>query len=186
MQQQPNQGLTFRTGFNLLYLLASAHATCLTVFMRHSFGSEALGLNAIGALGLMVIYVGFTNSHAMAAFLTAWLVVLLCQRIRTYWLWRQGRIMHSRYEGYLWLGWAFPLVRRCSGAKLFEMLFCMTAGALLCGVDLALGEFVLVGFFSLLVKAGIEGEIEQRRLQRMRDAEIEMRQMVEYWNQSRN
>ncbi len=47
MQQPQGEGITLRGGANLLYLLASGHATCITVFTRHSFGIDALGMNGL-------------------------------------------------------------------------------------------------------------------------------------------
>ena len=89
---------------------------------------------------------------------------------------------HSRYEGYPWLGFLVPFVKRVEGAKLIEMLLCLTVGTLLLGVDQSLGQFVFFGSFSLMGKAAIEGQIEQNRVQQMRDAQIEMRHFADQFN----
>src|ERR1700686_4374451 len=111
-----------RSGVNLLYLLVCGHAACFTVFTRHSFGVETLGINGVAALGLMLVYICFTGSPAMLPFLAIWFVALALQRLTTFVRSRRGWYEHSRYEGYLWLGFLVPFVRRVEGAKFCEML----------------------------------------------------------------
>jgi hypothetical protein len=182
-QQQQRDGNSMRSGANLLYLLVSGHSACFTVFTRHSFGVEALGINGVAALGLMLGYICLTGSPAMVSFLAIWFVALALQRLTTFVRSQRGWYEHSRYEGYTWLGFMVPFVRRVEGAKLWEMLFCLMAGAFLLGIDEALGRFVFFGFFSLAGKAAIEGQVERNKVQRMRDSEIEMRGMVDRFNQ---
>ena len=181
-QQQQRDGNSMRSSMNLLYLLVCGHSACFTVFTRHSFGVEALGINGVAALGLMLGYICFTGSPAMLPFLAIWLVALALQRLTTFVRSRRGWYEHSRYEGYPWLGFMVPFVRRVQVRKVCEMALCLTAGTFLLGVDQGLGQFVFFGFFSLMGKAAIEGQIDQNRVQRMRDAEIEMRQLVDQFN----
>ena len=57
---------------------------------------------------------------------------------------------------------------------------------LLTYVDPALGWYVMGGFFSILLSEGISAEIRKQRLQAMRDAEIENRQLAQEYEQFRN
>jgi hypothetical protein len=178
MRQQQRNGMDMRRSVNLFYLLVCGYAACTTVFTRHSFGVETLGMNGVAALGLMLGYICFTGSPAMVPFLAIWFIALAVQRLITFVRSQRGWYEHSRYEGYPWLGFMAPFVQRVEGAKFCEMMFCLMAGAVLLGIDEALGRFVLFGFFSLIAKAAIESQIEQNKLQRMRDAEIEMRNLT--------
>ena len=164
-QERSNWG-NMRSSANLLYLLACAHSTCITVFTRRSFGVATLGINGAAAFALLLGVICFTGSSAMARFLFVWFAAVAIQcAIMFIRSWR-GQYEHSRYEGYPWLGFMVPFVRRVEGAKLWEMMFCLVAGTFLLGVDEVLGTFVFCGLFSLMGKAAIEGQIEQNRVQR--------------------
>jgi hypothetical protein len=171
-----------RSSTNLLYLLVSAHSTCFTAFTRHSFGVAELGANSAAAFALLLVYICVTGSQAMCAFMFVWFAALALQRLAMFVQGLRGHYEHSRYEGYPWLGFMVPFVRRVQGAKLCEMLICLIAGPLLMGVDDALGSFVFFGTFSLMGKAAIEGQIEQNRIQSMRDARIEMEYYADQFN----
>ncbi len=72
-----------------------------------------------------------------------------------------------------------PGVRAERTAKAFEACACVLVGAFLCKYDLRLGQFVIFGFGGLLAKNGIEGEVDRKLQQRMQDAELEQRYMLE-------
>ncbi|HEY4309149.1 MAG TPA: hypothetical protein VGN12_06825 [Pirellulales bacterium] len=183
MQPQSNNGPDIRGGFHWLYLLVSGHATCMTVFTRHSFGVEALGANGLAALGVIFAYLCYSNSPAVFLFGEVWFVALALQRIVTFIRVRFGWRAHSRYEGYPWLGFLVPFVRREDTAKIWEAFVCFPLGSYLCQFDQAVGHFVFLGFFSLLFKTAINSEIRRKRLQNMRDAEIEMQQLLDRFKQ---
>lgn len=176
-QQNVGEKFTARGGLNFLYLLVSGHATCLTPFMRRGFGSEALGLNGIAALVIILLYAAHTGSQAMISFLVFWLFALLLQRIKTGLLWRQGVVPHSRYDGEPWL--ALKLVKSEQAARGIEPFICLAAGVALSAYDEALGAFVFAGLFSFIIKLGIERRVDEVSVQRMRDAEIEQRWLVQ-------
>ncbi len=56
---------------------------------------------------------------------------------------------------------------------------CGLVGILLMPYDEALGTFIAAGFLSLMFKLAIERRIDEASVQRMRDAEIEQRWMIE-------
>jgi len=183
MQQQQSDGVSLRTSANILYLFLGGHSTCFVVFTRHSFGVDALGINGLAALGIMIAYLCHTNSPAMLLYIGIWFVALAVQRAITFARRCTGWFEHSRFEGHLWLGFLVPFVRHVQLAKIWEAVFCGIAGMFLCDVDAALGEFILVGFFSLLARASLDAAIDRKRLQHMRDAQIEMEHLVDRWKQ---
>jgi hypothetical protein len=170
-----------RVAFNLLYLLSNAHATCLTVFMRHSFGTEALGMSGLHALILIVVVGGFGRSPEMfQCFLPLWLYALLWQRVYTLKRVRAGARWHSRFQGYPALAMRFPFVRdERTALKVVEPMVCMVVGLLLREVSPVMGGFVLAGVFSLTLRHAIDTELIRKRLQAMRDAELEQRWLAE-------
>ncbi|QDU45192.1 hypothetical protein Mal52_36830 [Symmachiella dynata] len=180
-QQQPEIAdnlLTPRQGVNLLYILAAGHATCLTVFMRHSFGTHALGRNGVVALLLILFYLCGTEDPTMLLFLWAWLAALIYQRFKTYRVWRSGAVWHSKYDGYPALAMKLPFVRTEGSAKSLEPVFCILAGAALCPWSEAVGAYVFLGFASLLVVRAFETQSTVNRVRAMQDAAIEQRNMA--------
>jgi hypothetical protein len=170
-----------RVAFNVVYLLANARATCLTVFMRHSFGVEAIGMSGLHALVLIVLVGGFGRSPEMLqCFLPLWIYALLWQRVYTLKRVRTGARWHSRFQGYPALAMRIPLVRREKDAvTVIEPALCFLVGMLLREFSPVMGGFVFAGGFSLLVRHGIDTEINRKRLQAMQDAELEQRWLAE-------
>jgi len=164
------------SGFDALYLFSNIHASSIANLIRCDFGREALGWNSFLAMFLMLVICGATDDKAMLVYLGVWLVAQAVQRIRTYWLLRHGAIIHSRYAGYPYLAMKVPFVRSHATATGFiEPMMCLVGGTLLCTVSVNLGGFIMVGFLSFMVRNGIEKEIQRKRIERMRDAEIEQR-----------
>lgn len=177
---QGDDRFNVKSSMNLLYLVASAHATCFTVFLRRGFGTEALGLNGIIALVIILLYAGETRDPYMAWYFWAWLLALIAQRLDTFLLVRKGNREHSRYDGWPNIALALPFVKTEAIAKnLVEPLMCFLGGVLLCPLSESLGGFVMLGFFSLVIKRGLESQANRMQVQRLRDAEIEQRQLAE-------
>ncbi|HEY4308995.1 MAG TPA: hypothetical protein VGN12_06045 [Pirellulales bacterium] len=118
----------------------------------------------------------------MRLLIPCWLAMLVLQRISTAIARRRGAIIHSRYVGYPWFGFAFPFIREYRTAQQIEAVACIAVGGFLCKFDLPLGQFVLFGFFGMIAKNGIEDEIERKQLQRMHDAEIEQQHLMDLRN----
>ena len=149
-----------------------------SVFCQSSgdFGTEALGFPAFFAMLLMLLVGAFGRLPEMFSYLACWLVVLMCQRLRTFWLVRRGVILHSRYEGYPCVALSLPFVHKVSTAKgVIEPLLCLLAGAALDPFSHGMGVFFMVGCFSLAIVEGIHRELDRKRLAAMRDAEIEQK-----------
>jgi hypothetical protein len=173
--RQENQ-FGMRESFNLLYAACKIHAFCFWPIIRRDFGTDALGFPAFFALVLMLLVGSLGRIPEMFPYLGLWLVMLICQRARTFRLVRQGAVWHSRYEGTPWLALCIPLIRTETRAKrLMEPVLCLLAGVVLYQFSQGLGVFVMAGWFSLAMVDGIDRELDRKRLAAMRDAEIEQK-----------
>jgi len=178
-QNQQEQQFGMRESFNLMYAVAKVHAFCFWPFIRRDFGTDATGFPAFFAMILMIFVGSLGRIPEMFPFLGLWILMLACQRARTFKRVRQGVIWHSRYEGYPWLALRFPLVRTEARAKsLMEPVLCLLAGVALVQISEKLGMFVMAGFISMAIVDGINREIDRKRLAAMRDAEIEQKWLV--------
>lgn len=180
MHQQPEDDslITFRQSVNFFYLFASCYATCLLVFIRHSFGQEALGKNGVGAVIWMFLYAGYcANADALLwQFILASFIALVIQRVITGIRWFRGWRGHSQFAGYRWLvNRLFPRVTKDSTASLIEAGICAAIGLLLIALSPSLGQFIIWGAVAILVKSWIVNESIRVRLRDMHDAEIETR-----------
>ena len=94
-QRGNNDPFNARNGVNLLALLANAHATTVTPFLRRGFGSEALGKNGLLAAVMILLYAGFTNSPEMITFFWVWIMAVIYQRLYGFNQRRNGQVVHS-------------------------------------------------------------------------------------------
>jgi hypothetical protein len=178
MKQEPPKGVSSAGALRFLHLLINAHTTSITVFTRHSFGTEALGFSGLCALGLLILVGGFSRSPDMLNYLVIWLVVLVAQRITTFRRVNQGWIEHSRYTGVPWLGFKFTRSELCAKG-LVEPIICLIVGTLLMPVSETVGTFVMLGFFSLMIETAMQRQRSRVRLMAMRDAHIEQKALAE-------
>jgi hypothetical protein len=176
--QQNPQSMRFKNedAFGLLYFLSNIHATSIATLIRRDFGREALGWNSFLAMFLIFFVYAATADAALLAYLGVWFFCQIMQRIRTFRLLRSGAVMHSRYAGYPYVAMHVPFVRSQTTAMgLIEPMLCLIGGTMLCTVSVNLGGYIMLGFLSFMIRNGIETEIRRKRLERMRDAEIEQR-----------
>jgi len=174
-QKPPGEQITVRGTFHIVTFLAQSHASCITVFIRHSFGIEALAWNGLGAFVLLLLCAG--SSRDMAAYFGLWFIALLAQRTRSIWLDRQGRRQHSRYSGWPWLAMNFAKTE--GKAKLIEIVLCLAVAIVMGPLSETVSKFLLWGCFSLAFVQFIEWHSITMQVRRMRDAEIEMQQAAE-------
>jgi hypothetical protein len=164
--------LSYKDSFNLAYVGAKAHAMCFLPFFRRNFGNEALGWPCATAFILMLLVGEFCQIPEMMGFMGFWMIVVLGQRASTMRQFRQGVIRHSRYEG----DTTSRLIRNPSTVKrVVEPLVCVLGGVCIeaAGVSHGLAVFVGMGAFSLAFVAGIDKELDDKRVQAMRDAAIQ-------------
>jgi hypothetical protein len=172
--------LDVRAGMNLMYVLVSGHATCVTPFVRRNFGRDALGRNGVVALVILFCYMAAYPRHVvLQQFTMWWFVMLVLQRLKTMYLISRGRSPHSRFDGYPYVGFLLPFVKDHKGAWIIEFLALVACGSWLSSIDAPLGKLILISAVCLLVKTGFDEEIVRRRLQTMRDAEIEQRVLLD-------
>jgi hypothetical protein len=186
-QQHPNDQLSMQGGFNLFYILLYGHALTCTVFLRTSFGREGIGLAGMAGFFIIMFYGGMMNSYAMFYFLGAYLLAVIGQRMKQFDNWRKGIVVHSRYNGFPIVAWKlFPRIKTEGNAKAAEAFLCLGLGWLLMTfVDQPLGWYVMAGFLSILFSEAFIVEAQRRRLQAMRDAEIEQQCLADAYREGR-
>ena len=182
MSQQPEPSgfdHDFRNSVNWLYLLANAHATCITMFIRHSFGTNVPGFSGLFAILMMLLVMGESGDITMLWFLYAWLIALVCQRLRTGYLYARGHREHSEYSGWPFVAMRIPFTKSESQAKNQEPSLCLLLGLLLCPLSPTVGLFVMAGIVSLTIVRCMNQFAISRQVTAMRDMQIEQQAMSE-------
>jgi hypothetical protein len=182
-QRQQNNELQVKDGLNLAYTLFSGHALACMIPMRKDFGREYLGWTGLAGFSVILVYGGLMNSYAMYVYLCLYLLMVLMHRIRNFS--NRGKVItHSRYNGFPWLACKlFPRIRTEGNLKGAEAFLCLGLGWLLTYVDQPLGWFVMAGWFSIMFSESLIVETQRRRLQAMRDAEIEQQALAEQYRE---
>lgn len=182
MENQAKQpGFKPNEAFDVIMWVLSALSATITPLTRHSFGQDHPGIFGLAALLGMLCYAESTRSGVMLVYVAVWLVALIANRIRTFWLVRKGMADHSQYNGYPWLVMCLPFVKTERFAKALEPFLCLLAGCAVMGWSQPLGQFLVVGFFSLTAVEGLWRMKMGRRAIAMRNAEIEMRQTADLY-----
>lgn len=185
-QQQNNDQMRMKDSFNLFYVLVNGHALTCSVFLRTNFGKEAIGFSGIAAALMILLYGGLMQSYATWVFFCIWMLAVLCQRMKQFQNWRNGVIVHSRYNGFPWLAFKlFPRLKNEGNAKGTEAFMCLAVGWLLTYIDQPLGWLIMGGFLSIMFSEAIMVEFNRKRLQAMRDAEIEQQYLAEQYREGR-
>jgi len=183
--QEPDS-VSLADSTNWLYLCTTAHATCLTVFLRESFGAEALGVPGVSALLFLIGAVCVTGSPDLLLFGAIWLMALLAQRVHSFQQQRTGFRLHSRYAGFpAATKLVFPFV---TDERVLQRLEPLVAGGLGLGLLMCspvIGQFVLWGAGSLMIRTTLDQFSHHRRLQELHDAEIEQEVLLADWERQR-
>ena len=156
----------------MLYWLCVVHSNCIIVFLRTGFGREALGMRGLLAFILLLVCLG--AEPLMILWIAAFLVAVIVQRIITWRAISKGAIIHTLNAGKPLLT-KVPFFGKERDAMILEMILCFAVGALLMAVSPFIGLFMWLGFVTLAIRTGIEETVYNRRLDRMRDAQIEGR-----------
>jgi hypothetical protein len=172
-QKGPGDQVTVRGSVDLLYVMALCHATAIYPFIRRNFGTEGLGLQALGGLIIMVFCFGCTAEPGMGYMILAWIVALAAHRFQTYKNWATGNLGHSHYAG--------DSITRfvCKSNKIarlvVEPVLVFGVGWLLDQSETSpvLGLFLMVGAGSLIIVQTFERASLWMRSQKMRDCRIE-------------
>jgi hypothetical protein len=159
----------------MLYFVANVHFMCFCPFLRRRMGVEGFGLAGLVALIVLTVWSPFAGP-LMYLWLLLWFLAVIYRRVESFRLARKGVAIHSRFAGEPWLALKMPFVKKASTATgIIEPLMCLVVGLLLLPVSERMGGFIAVGFITLLVRNGIEHAIYEKRVQRMKDAELEGR-----------
>lgn len=181
----PGDKLTMSNSLNGAYLFANSLALTCTVFLRTDFGKEGIGIAGLLSVFLILGWGSIGNSLPMLGFLAIWIVAILCQRIKQTINWQRGAVIHSLYGGYPWLSKRlFPRMSELN-ARGVDAFICFAVGGLLTQFDKPLGWFVIAGGVSILFTEAMMVEATRRRLQQMRDAEIEQRTLAELYKRGK-
>lgn len=181
MQNQPDgpgDQLSMRQTFNLLGFAAVCYANCIIPFLRRRFGAEAFGFQGMFAFVGLLLLAGGDPTGVGMCYLWIWIAFVLMHRAGTMNNERKGIFLHSQYAGDPWIA---KLVCRDDdfARRYVEPFLCLTVGTLLCPLSETVGAFVIFGAIALGMVEVIQGQVSRVRLQKMRDAEIEMQYYAE-------
>jgi hypothetical protein len=183
MSQAPHQerGQIYNPAqtFDLLFFFLAGHIACFLPFLRKHFGTDALGMNALAAMGLMFLYAGFAPCPEMGYFAVAWFACVAFHRVVTLAMVAKGWESHSRNPGLPWLAMrVFRVSNDFLVFRLCEPALLIIAGAVVGQFSDKLGLFIGSGAFSLLAADSLRRGIENGQIKAMRDKEFEMRARV--------
>lgn len=170
---QQSDGIDLSQAVNLTYGLLKTHMLCLAVFTRHSFGAQMPGFYGVLSLPLLCLAVLASQDIRMLWFAELWLVALVLQRVRTFWLRAKGYRWHSQYDGFPWLASLVSIVRTETTYRNLEPLVVGGLGLLLTPWSPAVGVFVGFGFVSFLLVRLMEQAANERRIMAYRDMQLE-------------
>ncbi|HZL38107.1 MAG TPA: hypothetical protein VFC78_22515 [Tepidisphaeraceae bacterium] len=175
-QQQPQRPpfQDIRDGLNFLWLAVNGYATGILPFIRKDFGTDFFRLNALIALGVMLLFGAMENSDDMLTYMFVWALVVAAQRLDAARAVKKGKIIHSRYVGDSWLAYKLaPKSRRKTVQMLIEPAICLIAGVLIIPYSPGVGKYLIVGCFAVLMFNGMQRAVMEQRVRRMHDAHIE-------------
>jgi hypothetical protein len=179
----PADQVTFRSFVNMCGFAALCVASTVTPFFRKRFGSEALGFNGFFAL-VILCFVAEPAGPAGRWYVLGWFLCLVTHRIGVLMRWLDGVVIHSHYAGDPWL--ARLICRNDTVAKwVIEPLFVGGVGWATFQVNVPLGTWWMICAVALVLVQSIEWQLTYRRIQAMRNAEIEMRYFAELYRQGR-
>ncbi len=172
------QGPSMKDSFNIFHVGCSGLGACVVPFLRTGFGTNYPGLAGFFGLIVMFLYAALGPVPEMFSYIGVWLFVVIFQRAKTFSAVKKGTVVHSRYWGDPWVGLKVPFVKKEKTARELEPVLCLLAGVALCGWSPGVGGFVIVAGFANAIAGGIVVEVDRKKLQAMRDAEIEQRYLA--------
>lgn len=167
----------------LIYFLSLAYSTCLIVFSRWRFGTQAFGTHALVSVLIFFFGTACTGSLSIGGMGILWLLMLIVHRLATWRAWSRNERVHSEYAGYCWiLTWSYGSERR---AREMEPAVWVLVGIPLGVISPYLMGFVWGGAVALAIRTIIEDQAFQNRIRNMMDAEIEQEVLIEEWQRRR-
>jgi hypothetical protein len=193
MQREQNQGNQhqLKNGIGWLVLICRALAVSVEVFLHkgNTFGQRYLGPQVGVAALILFFWPAFrpgVDTGPVFGFLIAFLVMCFCARAAILRRGQRGDLTeHSRYTGRPWL---MRIAGRTSEAKvkgMLEPLLVWLAAVLTMPLSEALGNYLLLAGFGLLVSVQMTLASERQRVLDMHDAYVDQRNIVEQWRERR-
>ena len=101
-EQQQQEPFSAKQGFNIVRMVAAAHATSISMFTHTGMDLQALTARGGMAAVLLFVVAAFSEQPVMLFYLFAFLAAMVFQRIKTAGLLRAGGRIHSQYTGWPW------------------------------------------------------------------------------------
>jgi len=134
---------------------------------------------------MMLFWGSYAQCYPMFIYLLLWFAAVACQLINQYLNWRRGVLIHSRYDGYPFVSKRlFPRVSDIN-ARGVDAFLCFGIGGVLYQFSQPLGLFVMASFVSILFVEHVTAQLIRRRLQAMRDQELEMEYLADRYKSGR-
>ena len=181
-QRQDNQ-FNFADSVNLTYFVADCLATCLTLFIRRNYGTQAFGFNAVAAFVILLLVASDANDLLMTWMWISWCILLIVHRVQTFQNWRRGIRLHSQYAGDPTIAMRF--LRDPAHARWLEPFLCLGVAVCMIPFSQITAAFVFWGAVALLVRTSMDREVHRKRVRHLLDAEIEQEFLVEQWQRQR-
>lgn len=182
MQNQQENKLTPQKTLNSAGFLLLCCATTITPFTRKKFGVEALGFNGFGAFILLLVMAGADETGVALWYFLAWFIALIIRRLQSE---SAKGVRHSCYDGTPWLAMMF-CKSEGTAKRVVEPLLCVGAGLGLAQVSPTVGALVMTGAFAIAMLQSTRSMIDRLRIQKMRDAELEMKHLRELYRNGGN
>lgn len=174
-QKPPGDQLTYRNSFNMLCIVCTIHARCVTPFFRSQTGAAARGLFSFIAGAFMFYLAHALCDQPLINYWEAWLVAVIVQLWDSATTRKKGKVIHSQYEGRPALAMLLcPFIKDEGTAKfIIEPAICLGVGYGLLGWSDALGKLVMSCAFSLMFLQNYYRHVTRQREQHVIDARIE-------------
>ncbi|MGH7243429.1 MAG: hypothetical protein ACREJD_08445 [Phycisphaerales bacterium] len=191
MRQQPppsnDSGGGFQASAGWAYLLCRALSITIEVFAHESgsFGERYLGIPAAFAALVIVLWTGFCvnvkDADAMIGFLLVYLFMVAVCRARVQLRLRKGGpVEHSFYTGRPWIMRFLGRLDEMRVKSVIEPLLAFAAAALATKyVSVALGGYLTLASFALLISMRLSMQIERTQALDYQDALIDSRRRAE-------
>ncbi len=179
-QRQSEQRDSRQDGVNFLMWWLRALAAIGWPFTRKDNGHECPGSCALGTILMLVVLAVSTNSFAAWLVLWLWILGILRLKAKLIQNRKKGIFFHRYWDGTPWLAQKlFPRIRDISNLKAAEGFLVMSIGAMLTYADPALGGLVATSGIASISMECFAVQARKNRVGRMREANMEMQQLID-------